>query len=102
MSKERLVDANKFYEKAEEHMVKETGAYSKGYNAALRAVKSDLHNEDATPTVDAAPVVHGYWKETPNVLGFIYCCSNCGGRYGAIARERRKYCCACGAKMDLE
>lgn len=41
---------------ANEQMVKETGAYSKGRNAALLVMKSALNNPDAIPSVDAVPL----------------------------------------------
>lgn len=41
---------------ANEQMVKETGAYSKGRNAALLVMKSALNNHDAIPPVPAVPL----------------------------------------------
>ena len=41
---------------AEKQMVKETGAYSKGRNAALLVMKSALNNPDAIHSVDAVPL----------------------------------------------
>ena len=41
---------------AKEQMVKESGAYSKGLNAALLVMKSALNNLDAIPTVPAVPL----------------------------------------------
>lgn len=41
---------------AKEQMVKETGAYSKGWNAALLVMKSALKNPDAIPSVPAVPI----------------------------------------------
>ena len=49
--------------------------------------------EDA-PAVDAAPVVHGRWKE--GYLIYKYGCSCCGTRQDMIS----PYCPNCGAKMD--
>jgi len=64
------------------------------------------------PTIDAVPVVHGYWKETQQPCGWtdIACatCSVCGedyplGDYGIDDfNELSHYCCNCGAKMDGE
>ena len=71
---------------------------------------------DSAPTVDAVPVVHGYWR--PHPLGYTSnlvkyeewdVCSNCG-----IGTKRRNmtddffeeysysYCPWCGAKMDAK
>lgn len=41
---------------AKEQMIKETGAYSKGRNAAMLIMKSALNNPDAIPTVPAVPL----------------------------------------------
>lgn len=65
---------------------------------------------DEQPTVDAVPVVHGYWKgyRFPKYRGnddfgepifkeyVAYTCSNCR-KQNAI---RHKYCPMCGAIMD--
>jgi hypothetical protein len=91
----RFIDANSFYELVNEHRVKERGAYTKGYNAALKAVKSDLHNVDATPTVEVVPVVHGRWVEKDGWTR----CSKCDRSSRAYMPP---YCSHCGAKMDEE
>jgi hypothetical protein len=93
----RLIDADALFYAIEEHTVKETGAYSKGYNAALRTVKSDIHNIDATPTVDAMPVVHGCWRRVRlwNLIS-VYECTVCKRK---CIVSYNSYC-HCGAKMD--
>lgn len=57
------------------------------------------------PTIDAAPVVHAYWRRKEyNIDGeitFGTACSECGasqfaGLYAA------KYCYKCGARMDAD
>ena len=66
---------------------------------------------DNAPTVDAAPVVHGWWKgyihsalvrwkdgEPVWADRNVYRCSRCD--FGTIAKHN--YCPRCGAKMDLE
>lgn len=84
-----------------ENWIKGTGEEAPG------AWKSDI---DKMPTIDAVPVVHGYWKETQQPCGWtdIACatCSVCGedyplGDYGIDDfKELSHYCCNCGAKMD--
>lgn len=54
----RLIDADNLYDAVKDQKVKETGAYSKGVNNALNVVKSMLHNESVTPTIEAVPVVY--------------------------------------------
>lgn len=41
---------------AKEQMAKETGAYSRGRNAALLVMKSALDNPDAIPSAPAVPL----------------------------------------------
>jgi len=51
------------------------------------------------PTVDAEPLIHGYWRGKP-ILGFCTVwCSVCGEPY--LENDGRwRYCPNCGAKMD--
>lgn len=57
------------------------------------------------PTVEAIPVVHGFWKKEIEDGMYWYVCSECGHE---IPRDRYKhdwfsaYCPACGARMDME
>ena len=53
----RLIDADALYKFIQDQMEKETGAYTRGKNKAFNIVKSALHNECATPTIDAVSVV---------------------------------------------
>lgn len=54
------------------------------------------------PSVDAVPVVHGYWKEDPGV-GCFWICSACGYPSEAFAANvLYKYCPRCGAKMEVD
>ena len=56
------------------------------------------------PTVDAAPVVHGEWKEWwPSSCALImtgeemlYRCTRCDAKYA----DTSNFCPNCGAKMD--
>jgi Zn finger protein HypA/HybF involved in hydrogenase expression len=52
---------------------------------------------DTEPRVDAEPVTHAHWIDTPN----YWKCSNCGETYWSMNREFI-YCPHCGAKMDEE
>ena len=52
----RLIDADALYKFIQDQMEKETGAYTRGKNKAFNIVKSALHNECATPTIDAVAV----------------------------------------------
>ena len=54
-----------------------------------------------TPTVDAAPVIHGHWDE--GVHHDYCCCSNCRDVYILaewLTDGKWNYCPNCGAKMD--
>ena len=52
---------------------------------------------DASPTVDAAPVVHAKWLPVDDKFD-AFDCSECG----AMVMCKHKYCPHCGAKMDME
>ncbi len=74
----RLVDADKLKISYDGHFV--------------GVAKNDLDN---APTVEAEPIVHGYWECT----GSCQVCSVCGEeQYGADTG--RYFCQNCGAKMD--
>ena len=65
-------------------------------------LKACMHNVlDGVPAVDAAPVVHGQWIETPSFAP-EYECSECGQSYEWWEVSEAHYCPNCGAKMDLE
>lgn len=55
-----------------------------------------------SPTVDAAPVVHGRWIPVLNGIDDdtnpAFDCSECD----AMCNKKHNYCPSCGAKMDLE
>lgn len=51
------------------------------------------------PTVDAAPVAHGYWDDSFD--GITPFCSVCHMSHRGFNRTPN-YCPHCGAKMDLE
>lgn len=48
------------------------------------------------PTIDAEPVVHGYWEK--RYKSKYYRCSVCGG----TVEDKWHNCPHCGAKMDKE
>ena len=57
------------------------------------------------PTIDAAPVVHAYWRRKEyNIDGeitFGTACSECGaGTFSGLYAA--KYCYKCGARMDAD
>ncbi len=72
---------------AEKQMVKETGAYSKGWNAALLVMKSALNNPDAIHSVDAVPLEPLATWIVENLDPSIDC--------RTCAESPRNYECAC-------
>lgn len=58
------------------------------------------------PTIDAVPVVHGWWiNRTENIRGlynYRYDCSVCQHIFWYGGIETFNYCPNCGAKMDGE
>ena len=76
------------------------------------AVRNELYDADAitmsgvailnnVPTADVVEVRHGEWVDVGHGM---YACSNCYYERLMIAttEEGRRYCPACGAKMDVE
>lgn len=57
----------------------------------------------ALPAVDAAPVVHGRWRQDDEDA---WTCTACGNIWtfldGGPNENNAKYCPMCGAKMDVE
>jgi hypothetical protein len=52
------------------------------------------------PENDVVEVKHGHWIKTDELVGIEFLkCSVCGETH---PRMRTKYCCDCGAKMDLK
>ena len=85
----RLIDADALYAFVQDQKVKETGAYTKGKNTAFNIVKSALHNECATPTIDAVPVVRCKdcgWRSL-DCIEQDYYCTHAAGMYGFVSEE---------------
>lgn len=55
-------------------------------------------DEDVAPTVNAVPVVHGWWVKEPDRY-YHWHCSECGFVDGVHAMIS-EYCPKCGAKME--
>jgi len=49
-------------------------------------------------TVNAMPIIPGYWI-TEECLPGIIVCSNCGFRLSGLLKEEAHYCPNCGSKM---
>lgn len=101
---QRLIDANALDEKLE--------SLKQRYAAQGRSQVADDYNFVQTvlstaPTIDAVPVVHGWWIEREGYnFDKYYDCSACGESFCFIEGEPGDnfyyYCSNCGAKMDLE
>lgn len=68
---------------------------------ALWLYEQMMHDIEAQPVADVAPVVHGKWKVELTKSQYTIKCSNCGRVFdrfvnGAKLPEH----CFCGAKMD--
>ena len=71
-----------------------------GDGMVFEALSHAQRDVELLPTVDAAPVRHGHWKEDPSGYGF-WICSACGFVSEASAADMLyKFCPNCGAKMD--
>ncbi|WP_270248956.1 ParB N-terminal domain-containing protein [Ruthenibacterium lactatiformans] len=76
-------------------------SWADGYDKAINLAYGMVEN---APTVDAAPVVHGEWKEWwPSSCALImtgeemlYRCTRCDAKYA----DTSNFCPNCGAKMD--
>lgn len=63
---------------------------------------NDIEN---APTID--PVKHGHWKDVMELVRSygtqtVIRCSECGKEQPKGSFNVPKYCCECGARMDLE
>jgi hypothetical protein len=94
----QLIDLNTVLEEIEDTVT------SVSFCGTVEAARSAHETKDRIlsrvkdlPTIDAVPVVHGYWKLNHEKE---WCCSACG--YAPVVHEGANYCGCCGAKMDLE
>jgi len=72
------------------------------YNDGMvfEALSHAQRDVELLPTVDAAPVRHGHWKEDPSGYGF-WICSHCGFVSEASGADiLYRYCPHCGARMN--
>ena len=67
--------------------------YSDGMAAAFRCV-------EGAPTIEAEPVRHGYWEDSPTGNPDFKYCSECGGAIYMKGGGGSDYCPHCGARMD--
>lgn len=110
MNDVRPIDANALVEKLVDWRgdiedVDENNAHDVAYYSAMgRAIRFAKY----APTLDYAPVVHGYWKHEEPVKDDgqkPFVCSTCGlrhPRYGDVDKAYFSYCPWCGAQMDAE
>ena len=105
----RLIDANAL----KELVMKEILHYWNEGEGGYYLAEDVIPDIDNAPTVDAAPVVHGYWIDSKTVdhmgrvTGHGIDCSVCDsvfkdGRRDVVQhwKERFKVCPFCGAIMD--
>lgn len=95
MAEQRLIDAIAYYKELKEEM--DYPGRSEEFMIAIDVAIADLAD---APTIDAAPVVHGRWIETPSFAP-EYGCSECGQSYEWWESSEAHYCPNCGAKMDM-
>ena len=98
----RLIDADETIQKIKENI----DTYYTGIGGYYLA-EDAIDEIDAMPTVDTAPIKHGYWIESKEHFYLAdgtckewtnFYCSNCD----ASTSDPRYYCPWCGAKMDLK
>lgn len=68
-------------------------SWAEAYESCVRAL-------DRVPTLDCAPVVHGYWVEDDTPFVRQRKCSVCGKSDNPKTAIYGHYCWYCGAKMD--
>ena len=94
----RTIDADALYKFIQDQMEKETGAYTRGKNKAFNIVKSALHNECATPTIDAVPVVRCKdcrYQATDKIFGNCWCNHDLG-----VKKVKPDDFCSYGKRKD--
>ena len=111
----RLIDANEVAEEISEAIsnIAFTSPYQSDINTMISGMERVLDIVEDAPTVDAVPVVHGYWIDSTSVdhIGRIIehsiDCSVCDSVFKDDSREVVKYwkkhfkvCPFCGSLMD--
>lgn len=93
----RLIDADEFDDLIFAEQMKYADDKGNYTYRILEAMRTDVRNR---PTVDAAPVKHGYWIPSKYQHG-MFVCSVCNDEWGAAAKMvPMLFCPTCGAKMD--
>lgn len=102
----RLIDADAFKLELQGHFetveqdVTMSSDFQSGAIMGLEAAEFAIR---CTPSIDAAPVVHGRWEHR---FGDEWCCTMCGyvvhtdGSWEHPFTLGKKYCENCGAKMN--
>ena len=100
MEQNDLISRAKLYDFLTDALERGTGAYVKGRTTGINIARSALHNKEITPTVDAAPVVHGRWIHLYGDEWRCSVCDNVISTEGSWDKPTYKHCHECGAKMD--
>lgn len=87
----RLIDADALKQEIRE-AIKHLRNYQ-GVAVCLKALND-------APTIEAEPVRHGYWEESPTGNKNFNYCSVCEGAIQKYDNETFAYCPHCGARMD--
>lgn len=77
----------------------------KRYSAEFHENVVAVAEIDWMPTIDAVPVVHGYWIIKPHgtygqLRAFCSACGKHSGIGGIVSNQKKPYCPNCGAVMD--
>lgn len=103
---QRLIDANAFkkYLKEKYKEVKDQFQTEKMRSLAQTITNDFCSDIDEQPTVDAVPVVHGYWIIKPHgtygqLRAFCSACGKHSGIGGIVSNQKKPYCPNCGARM---
>ncbi len=101
----RLIDANKLFD-----FIQKEKAWKQDYTLRYRYDKGkyDAYYEmldiiKEQPTIEAEPIVHGYWIRYCDGAELQLTCNKCGYDYieaDPDCTEEHKFCPDCGAKMD--
>ena len=99
----RLIDADALKKKNGLDIVTKYGIgiaikRPESYSTMMRYEVEDMI--DAAPTIEAEPVRHGYWEESPTGNPNFNYCSVCDGAIQRYDNVTFTYCPHCGAKME--